>query len=131
MHVESLNLREALEVFMFFINRGDTLALKDVADLLTTLYEQDIVNLSDNLSLYSTPQMDNAIGAANLCDGFSITVSSILKDALTVATRNQRNGDILAAAKVDSEPAIKDYDDKRKWKSQGRYGLEDGAIILR
>lgn len=103
-----------------------------VGDLLEArgrLMEQDIARMVDNIPGWVLEKL-RVEPAAVMHDEAVFRCNPGFGDALTMATRFQRDGDVAKAARLNKIPAMAEYDTRRPWRARPRHGLADGAIIL-
>ena len=103
--------------------------LLGVLDVLGRFKEQDIAKFLDSAPSWAMDYI-RVEPAAVMHDSATFRAVPAFGDALTMATRRQRDGDVAMAKLSDKEPAITEYDERRPWRSSPRHGLADGAIIL-
>jgi hypothetical protein len=103
--------------------------LHDLLGVLGRFKEQDIAKFLDSAPSWAMDYI-RVEPAAVMHDSATFRAVPGFGDALTMATRRQRDGDVAMAKLSDKEPAITEYDERRPWRSSPRHGLADGAIIL-
>ena len=102
----------------------------ELIEVLGKLKEQEIVKFLEYLPAWAVWRL-RVEPAAVMHDTASIRSMNGHGDVLTMATRYQRNGDIVTAQAVDKIPTLAEYAECRPWRATPRHGLADGAIILK
>ena len=101
----------------------------ELFEAINKLKEHEIVIIQDHMPVWAL-QYIRTNPAAVMQDSFNIRGINGLGDHLTMATRFQRNGDIATTSDVDQKVTMSEYDALRKWRSNPRHGLADGAVVF-